>query len=89
MLILVIINPSTMLHVLLITELIWSTIYSTGLIIAILNDDLIILVISLFILGLSVVDVGLGFIITILQKTFINSDLLHNETNHIEKFYKQ
>ena len=89
MLVLIIVNPTNILHILLVTELLWSMLYSSSLLMTVLNDDANLLVIGLFILGFSVVDVGLGLIVSILQRLFINTDLLSYELNNVDKFYKQ
>ena len=47
------------------------------------------IVLGTFILGFSVVDVGIGFIITILQKQILNTDLIDSNTNTIDYYYKQ
>ena len=69
------------------TEVLWILLYIFGLCISSLFDDTNLLIISMFILGISVVDVGLGFIFTILQKNNLNTDSSFDNTNNIDKFY--
>lgn len=79
-----IINPTNLLHILLFTEILWLFLYTLSILIAVLYDDCVSFIITVFLLGFSVVDIGIGLILAFLQKSLLNTDLLNDNINSTE-----
>ena len=85
MLITIIINANTALHLLLTAEILWITLYLLSLSIGILYDNVNFLSLTFFFLVLSAVEFGIGLVIILIQNVLLRSiSLTNNSTNYFK-----
>ena len=85
MLITIIINVNTALHLLLTAEILWITLYLLSLSIGILYDNVNFLSLTFFFLVLSAVEFGIGLVIILIQNVLLRSiSLTNNSTNYFK-----
>jgi len=63
-------NSSNLLTIILYSEIVWVILYSYVIVVGVINDDLVILTTSFFLLALAGLEFCLGFIITIFFRNF-------------------
>lgn len=85
MLVTIIINVNTALHLLLTAEILWITLYILSLSIGFLYDNVNFLSLTFFFLVLSAVEFGIGLVIILIQNVFLRSISL---TNNADNFFK-
>lgn len=85
MLVTIIINVNTALHLLLTAEILWITLYILSLSIGFLYDNVNFLSLTFFFLVLSAVEFGIGLVIILIQNVFLRSISL---TNNTDNFFK-
>lgn len=82
MLISIVLNVNTALHLLLTAELLWITLYIICLFIGLVFDNVNIISLTFFFLILSAVEFGLGLIIMLVQHIIFRSINLNDNNNN-------
>jgi NADH:ubiquinone oxidoreductase subunit K len=85
MLVTIIVNVNTALHLLLTAEILWITLYLISLSIGLVYDNVNFLSLTFFFLVLSAVEFGIGLVIILIQTVFMRSISLTNTPNNFFK----
>ena len=80
------INTNTSLNLLLIAEILWTTLYVIVLFIGIIYDNLNILSLTFFFLTFSAIELGIGLILLLFQNIINRTINLNNNDLNITKF---
>ena len=81
----IVMNVSTALHLLLTAEILWITLYMIVLTIGITFDNINFLSLTFFFLVLSAVEFGIGLVLILLQNTLFRSISLSDNNNNFLK----
>lgn len=86
MLLSIVINVTTSLHLLLTAEFLWVNLYILSLFIAISYDNINILSLTFFLLILSAVEFGIGLVVILIQNLLFRSIRLSDNSSNFSKF---
>jgi len=81
-----IVNTSTALHLLLIAELLWITLYAITLLLGLISNDLNLLSLTFFFLALSASELGAGLMLLSLQNFIYRTLTLTSQNDYANKY---
>lgn len=89
----VLINNNSSLHLLLTAELLWVTLFSLALIVGLVYNNINVLALTFFFLVLSAIEFGTGLVLMLIQHSLTRSisltDTIHNKIKFSNRFKTQ